>query len=216
MELVLAIPGGGSATNAATSSAKVKVSPITFGREYNEPLIHQVVTAYMAGGRAGTKAQKTRTEVSGGGAKPWKQKGTGRARAGSSNSPVWVGGGRAFAAKPRDFQQKVNKKMYRGALQSILSELVRQDRLMVIKHDDIKLDMPKTKDFLKKLDAYGDREQGALLILSDWDVNIYLAARNVPKVEVRDVRSINPVSLIKHKRVMITEDAIRKIEEVLG
>lgn len=211
MELLLAVPVGGSANNV-----KVKVSPTTFGREYNEALIHQVVTAYMAGGRAGTKAQLTRAEVTGGGAKPWKQKGTGRARAGTTNSPVWVGGGRAFAAKPRDFQQKVNKKMYRGAMQSILSELVRQDRLKVIKHDDIKLNQPKTKDLLKKLDTFGDREQGVLLVLGDWDVDIYLAARNVPRVEVRDVRSINPVVLIKHKCVMITEDAIRKIEEVLG
>lgn len=222
MELSIATPGGKKGT-------KVELSAVTFGREYNEPLIHQVVTAYMAGGRAGTKAQKTRAEVHGGGAKPWKQKGTGRARAGSNTSPIWVGGGLAFAAKPRDFSQKVNRKMFRGALQSILSELVRQQRLIVIKHADIKLAKPKTKELLKKLNSYSvaeqttDKtanltltEQGLLLVVNEWDSNLYLSARNIPKVEVREVNNLDPVSLIKHKWVMITEDAICKLEEVLA
>lgn len=210
MELVLAVPGGNK-----VKKSKIEVSPVTFGKEFNEPLIHQVVTAYLAGARSGTKAQKTRSEVRGGGAKPWKQKGTGRARAGSSSSPIWVGGGRAFAAKPRDFQQKVNKKMYRGALQSILSELVRQERLIVVKHEDLSMSAPKTKELLSKLEGY-EATDGALILVNIWDDNLFLSARNIPKVDVKAVDNIDPVSLIKHKRVLITEDAVKKIEEVLG
>ena len=209
MDLALAMPGGEIAKNK-----KVSVSEITFGREFNEPLIHQVVTAYLAGRRAGTRAQKTRSEVRGGGIKPWKQKGTGRARAGTISSPLWRTGGRTFAAKPQDHSQKVNKKMYKGAICSILSELVRQQRLLIIREEDIKLEVPKTRELLNRIKNFGLKE--ALIIVGDWDVNLYLASRNLPKVEVREARKIDPVSLIKFDKVIITESAIRKIEEVLG
>lgn len=207
MKLILAMPGGGE-------NMQIDALDTAFGREFNEPLVHQVVTAYLAGGRAGTKAQKTRAEVRGGGAKPWKQKGSGRARAGSSSSPIWVGGGRAFAARPADHAQKVNKKMYRGAMCSILSELVRTNRLVVVNNDDMMIGTPKTRELLKKLADFNVKE--ALLIIDKWDDNLYLAARNLHGVDVREATKIDPVSLLKFNKVIMTKDAVRKIEEVLG
>ena len=207
MKLLVAAPGGSGQT-------KITVSATTFGRDYNEALIHQVVTAYMAASRSGTRAQKTRSEVSGGGIKPWRQKGTGRARAGTIRSPLWRTGGVVFAAKPQDFTQKVNRKMYRGAMCSILSELVRLERLMVVKDTEIALEVPKTKDLLKRLADYGVTE--ALLVVKNWDTNLYLAARNLHKVEVCEISKLDPLSLVKYKNVIMTEDAVRQIEEVLG
>lgn len=197
---------------ATSGNENLDVSEVIFGQDFNEALVHQVVTAYLAGARAGTKAQKNRSAVSGGGAKPWRQKGTGRARAGTIRSPIWVGGGVTFAAAPRDHSQKVNKKMYRGAMRSILSELVRQERLIVVK--EVSISAPKTKELLNILSEHGLKE--ALIVVDSWDNNLYLAARNVPKVDVVDVRNINPVSLIKFDKVIITEGAVRKLEEVLG
>ena len=191
------------------TGAAVAVAESAFGREFNEALVHQIVTAYMAGGRQGTKAQKTRSEVSGGGIKPWRQKGTGRARSGTSNSPIWRSGGVTFAAKPRSFEQKVNKKMYRAAMQSILSELVRQDRLVVA--DSFAVDSHKTKEFvakLKELDL-----NNVLIVADEIDEKLYLAARNVPHVGVTEASSIDPVSLIAFEKVLVTVDALKKIEE---
>ena len=177
-----------------------------------EALVHQVVVAYGNGARQGTKAQKTRSEVRGGGKKPWRQKGTGRARAGTIRSPIWVGGGRAFAAKPRDFDQKVNKKMYRGAIKSILSELVRQDRLVVV--EKFGVDTPKTKALVAKLN---DLELNDVLIVTpEVEENLFLAARNLYKVDVRDVAGIDPVSLIAFEKVLITADAVKQLEEALA
>lgn len=207
MELLVAAPGG-------SGQNKIEVSANTFGRDFNEPLVHQVITAYMAGGRSGTRAQKTRAEVSGGGIKPWRQKGTGRARAGTIRSPLWRKGGIIFAAKPQDFSQKVNRKMYRGAMASILSELVRLNRLFVVKAADVTLEAPKTKDLIKRLEGYGVAE--ALVVVNNWDTNLFLAARNLPKVEVCEINKLDPVSLVKYQNVIMTEDAVRKIEEVLG
>jgi large subunit ribosomal protein L4 len=207
MELLVAAPGG-------TGHAKIDVSATTFGREFNEPLVHQVITAYMNGGRSGTRAQKTRAEVRGGGIKPWAQKGTGRARAGTSRSPLWRSGGIIFAAKPQDFSQKVNRKMYRGAMSSILSELVRLKRFLVVKGNEITIEAPKTKDLLNRLASYGVTE--ALVVVKDWDTNLYLAARNLSKVEVCEVNKLDPVSLVKYQNVIFTEDAVRQLEEVLG
>lgn len=196
-----------------TGSGKgVSVSDAAFGKEFNEALVHQVVTAYMAAGRQGTRAQKTRSEVSGGGKKPWRQKGTGRARAGTIRSPIWRSGGVSFAARPQDHSQKVNKKMYRAALRSIFSELVRQDRLVVL--EDLVLDTPKTKAFTAKLKDLG---LGNALIVSDnVEQNLYLAARNLPHVDVRDVAGVDPVSLIAFEQVAVTVPALKKIEELLG
>ncbi|WP_371193537.1 50S ribosomal protein L4 [Glaciecola sp. SC05] len=190
----------------------LEVSDATFGREFNEALVHQVVVAYGAGARQGTKAQKTRAEVRGGGKKPWRQKGTGRARAGTIRSPIWVGGGRAFAAKPRSFEQKVNKKMYRGAIQSILSELVRQDRLIVV--EKFGVDAPKTKDLLAKLNELELKD--VLIVTAEVDENLFLASRNLYKVDVRDVQGIDPVSLIAFEKVLITTDAVKALEEALA
>jgi large subunit ribosomal protein L4 len=190
----------------------INVSEATFGRDFSEALVHQVVTAYLAGGRAGTKAQKTRSDVRGGGRKPWKQKGTGRARAGTIRSPIWRGGGRTFAARPRDHSQKVNRKMYRGALQAILSELVRQDRLVVL--DKFELSAPKTTELLAKLADLGV-EKG-LIITAQVDGNLFLASRNVPGVYVLDVAGLDPVSLVAADKVIMTVDAVKKIEEWLG
>ena len=190
----------------------IKVSEATFGRDFSEALVHQVVTAYLAGGRAGTKAQKTRSDVRGGGRKPWKQKGTGRARAGTIRSPIWRGGGRTFAARPRDHSQKVNRKMYRGALQAILSELVRQDRLVVL--DKFDLSAPKTSELLAKLADLGV-EKG-LIITAQVDGNLFLATRNVPDIYVLDVAGLDPVSLVAADKVIMTVDAVKKIEEWLG
>ncbi len=200
MELTVA---GGNAIN---------VSEATFGRDFSEALVHQVVTAYLAGGRAGTKAQKTRSDVRGGGRKPWKQKGTGRARAGTIRSPLWRGGGRTVAARPRDHSQKVNRKMYRGALQAILSELVRQDRLVVL--DKFDLSAPKTSELLAKLADLGV-EKG-LIITAQVDGNLFLATRNVPNIYVLDVAGLDPVSLVAADKVIMTVDAVKKIEEWLG
>jgi large subunit ribosomal protein L4 len=190
----------------------IQVSEATFGREFSEALVHQVVTAYLAGARAGTKAQKNRAAVRGGGAKPWRQKGTGRARAGTIRSPIWRGGGATFAAMPRDHAQKVNRKMYRGALQAILSELVRQDRMVVV--DALDLAEARTKTLVAKLAELGV-EQG-LIVTADVNENLYLASRNVPGVYVVDVSGIDPVSLVGADKVVITVDAIEKIQEWLG
>ncbi len=196
-----------------SGTPSIQVSDAVFGVPYNEALIHQVVTAYLASSRAGTKAQKNRSEVSGGGAKPFRQKGTGRARAGTIRSPLWRGGGKIFAAKPRDYSQKINRKMYRGALRSILSELVRQERMVVL--PEIALEAPKTKLLLAKLRELG-WEKDVLILLDQEDQNLFLAARNLPKVDVLLERGVNPVSLIAYEHVLVTEGAIRKLEERLG
>ena len=190
----------------------LKVSEATFGREFSEALVHQVVTAYLAGARAGTKAQKNRSAVSGGGAKPWRQKGTGRARAGTIRSPIWRGGGQTFAATPRDHSQKVNRKMYRGAMQAILSELLRQDRLIVV--DKLDIDEPKTKALAGKLAELGF-EKG-LIVLGDDNENVYLASRNIAGVYTIDASGIDPVSLVASDKVILTVDAVKKIQEWLG
>lgn len=196
------------------SKKNVELADAVFACDFNEALIHQVVTAYMAAGRAGTKAQKTRAEVRGGGAKPWRQKGTGRARAGTIRSPIWRKGGVVFAAKPRSFQQKVNKKMFKRAMRSIYSELIRQNRLFIV--DAFQVDSHKTKDLLKKLSSM--KIEGAALIVSDSvDENLYLSSRNLPSVEVRDVATsiTDPVALIRVEKVIITEAAIKEIEGLL-
>ncbi|MCC5854674.1 MAG: 50S ribosomal protein L4 [Idiomarina sp.] len=190
----------------------LEVSEATFGREYNEALVHQVVVAYAAGSRQGTRAQKTRSEVSGGGKKPWRQKGTGRARAGTIRSPIWRSGGVTFAAKPQDHSQKVNKKMYRGALKSILSELVRQDRLLVV--ENFSVDSPKTKQLVAKLKEMD--LQDVLIVTKEVDENLFLASRNLHKVDVRDVQGIDPVSLIAFEKVLFTADAVKQLEEALA
>jgi large subunit ribosomal protein L4 len=191
----------------------VQVSDATFAREFNEALVHQVVTAYMAAGRAGTKAQKTKAEVRGGGIKPWRQKGTGQARAGSIRSPIWVGGGRAFAAKPRDFSQKVNRKMYRGAIRSMLSELARQERLVVT--NGLELDAPKTKMLVQKLTDFG-LGNSVLLLIEAYDEKLELAARNLPYVDVLPVNALDPLSLARHDKVLATVAAVRLLEERLA
>lgn len=190
----------------------LEVSEATFGREFNEALIHQVVVAYAAGARQGTKAQKTRSEVSGGGKKPWRQKGTGRARAGTIRSPIWRSGGTTFAAKPRSHDQKVNKKMYRGAMKSILSELVRQDRLIVV--EKFGVDSPKTKALAAQLKSMDLND--VLIVTKEVEENLFLAARNLHKVDVRDVQGLDPVSLIAFEKVLMTADAVKQIEEVLS
>jgi large subunit ribosomal protein L4 len=191
--------------------AALKVSDETFGKEFNQALVHQVVTAYRNGGRAGTKAQLTKAEVRGGGRKPRPQKGGGTSRAGSIRSPIWVGGGRAFAAKPRDFAQKVNKKMYRGAIQSMLSELVRQDRLVVTQ--DFTVDAPKTKQVAEKLKKLS--LESVLIIVEGIDEKLFLAARNLPHVEVLPVALLNPLSLVSYDKVLVTVGAVKLIEERL-
>lgn len=198
--------------NLTGTTGSVEVSDATFGKDFNEALVHQVVTAYLAGARQGTKAQKNRSDVSGGGAKPFRQKGTGRARAGTIRSPIWRSGGTTFAARPRDFSQKVNKKMYRAAMRCILSELVRQERLVVV--ESFSVEAPKTKQFIAKMDEYS--LQNALLITEDVEINLYLAARNVPHVDVRDAAGIDPVSLVGFDKVLVTVAALKKIEEVLS
>ena len=192
-------------------AGELQVSEQTFGREFNEALVHQVITAYLATGRAGTKAQKSRAEVSGGGRKPWSQKGTGRARHGSIRSPIFVGGGRAFAAKPRSFAQKVNRKMYRGALRSMLSELARQDRLVVT--SGISLEAPKTKLLVSQLKSWS--LDNVLIVVEAIDEKLFLAARNLPDVEVVEVSGLNPVSLARHDKVLMTVGAVKMIEERL-
>jgi large subunit ribosomal protein L4 len=198
-------------TNASPAS-DIQLSDVAFGRAYNEALIHQVVTAYQAAGRAGTKAQKTRAEVRGGGKKPWSQKGTGQARAGSIRSPIWVGGGRAFAARPRDFSQKVNRKMYRAAMQSMVSQLVREGRLVAV--ESLELTAPKTKLLTAKLAEFGLTR--ALILIEAHDEKLFLAARNVPYVDVMPVASLDPLSLIKHDKVIATVGALKLLEQRLG
>ena len=205
MELSIVKPG-----NAAAGT--VSVSDVAFAREYNEDLVHQVVTAYMAGARQGTRAQKNRAAVSGGGKKPWRQKGTGRARAGTIRSPIWRSGGVTFAAQPQDHSQKVNRKMYRAALRSIMSELARQDRLVVV--ESLDLEQPKTKLLAQQLGEYG--VDNVLIIGAEVGENLYLASRNLHKVDVRDVDGVDPVSLIAYDKVMVTVDAVKKFEEMLG
>jgi large subunit ribosomal protein L4 len=190
----------------------IKVSEATFGREFSEALVHQVVTAYLAGARAGTKAQKNRSAARGGGAKPWRQKGTGRARAGTIRSPIWRGGGATFAASPRDHAQKVNRKMYRAALQSILSELVRQERLIVV--PSMELAEAKTKALAARLAELGFDK--GVIVTGEVNENLYLASRNLPGVHVVDVNGIDPVSLVAADKVVVTVDAIEKIQEWLG
>lgn len=205
MKLALTSPG-------SNSGETIEISDATFAREFNEPLIHQVVVAQMAAERAGTKKQKTRAEVSGGGIKPWRQKGTGRARAGTIRSPIWRHGGKTFAAVPRDHAQKVNKKMHLRAMQSILSELVRQERLIAVK--DFTLDAPKTKSLVAKMKSFGLTD--VLIVVKTWDENLYLAARNVPRVRVIDSSNISPVYLLKFSKVIMTLEAIKHCEEVLA
>ena len=206
MELALALPG------KKTGKEKISLSDKSFSREYNEPLVHQMVVTYMAGTRQGTVKQKTRSEVRGGGRKPWRQKGTGRARAGTIRSPIWRSGGVTFAAKPQDYSKKLNKKMYRGAMQCILSELIRQDRLIVV--NEFTVESPKTKDLVNKLKEF---ELDNVLIISDQvQQNLYLAARNLHKVDALDVSGLDPVSLIGFEKVLITVSALKKVEEILS
>ena len=204
MELNIVTPGGANTT--------LSVSEVAFGREFNQDLVHQAVVAYMAGARQGTKAQKTRSEVSGGGKKPWRQKGTGRARAGTIRSPLWRSGGVTFAAKPQDHKQKLNKKMYRAAMRCIVSELHRQDRLIVV--DAFDIDEPKTKLLAAKLVEY--KLEDTLIVSDELSQNLYLASRNLHKVDVRDVQGLDPVSLIRFEKVVITVPALKKLEEALA
>ena len=195
----------------ANKKATVTVSDDVFACEYNEALVHQAVTAYLAGNRAGTKAQKSRSDVKGGGAKPWRQKGTGRARAGTSRSPIWRSGGVTFASKPRNYNQKLNKKMVRAAYASMFSELARQERLHVV--EKFEVTEPKTKqaiEHLKKLSL-----SSALIITEEADKNLYLSVRNLPHVDVTEIGGLDPVSLLKYKDVVVTKDALQAIEEWL-
>jgi len=204
MELNITSPEGAKGT--------VSVSDVAFGKEFNQDLVHQAVVAYMAGARQGTKAQKNRSDVSGGGAKPWRQKGTGRARAGTIRSPLWRSGGVTFAAQPRDHSQKLNKKMYRAAMRCIVSELARADRLIVV--ESFELEAPKTKSLVQALAQYDLSE--ALIISEEISENLYLASRNLYKVDVSDAQGIDPVSLIRFEKVVITVSALKKIEETLA
>lgn len=204
MELAIASPSGNGGT--------LTVSDVAFGREFNEDLVHQAVTAYLAGARQGTKAQKNRAEVSGGGRKPWRQKGTGRARAGTIRSPLWRSGGTTFAAKPRDHGQKINRKMYRAAMRSILSELARQGRLVVV--DDFVVAQPKTKELCGKLGELGLND--VLIVTEAISENLQLSSRNLHRVEVSEVAAVDPVRLIGHEKVLMTVPAVKKFEEVLG
>lgn len=204
MELNIATPEGANGT--------VSVSEAAFGREFNQDLVHQAVVAFMAGSRQGTKAQKSRSAVSGGGAKPWRQKGTGRARAGTSRSPIWRSGGVTFAAQPRNHEQKLNKKMYRAAMRCIVSELNRQERLVVV--ESFAVEAPKTKELVGKMKQFDLTE--ALIITEEVDANLFLASRNLHKVDVRDVQAIDPVALIRFDKVVVTVAALKKLEETLG
>jgi len=197
---------------AVNGGSKINVSDTVFGRDFSESLVHQVVTAYLAGGRAGTKAQKNRSAVSGGGRKPWRQKGTGNARAGTIRSPLWRSGGVTFAAQPRDFNQKVNRKQYRAALKAILSELLRQDRLVVV--ENLAVSEPKTKTLLAKLSDLG-MERG-LMVDVELDTNLYLSSRNVKGIQALSVDTLDPVSLVGAEKVVMTKAAVNKIEEWLA
>jgi len=203
MELNIATPKGNEGT--------VEVSDIAFGKEYNQDLVHQAVTAFLAGARQGTRAQKNRAAVSGGGKKPWRQKGTGRARAGTIRSPIWRSGGVTFAAQPQDHSQKMNRKMYRAALRAIFSELARQERLVVVESFD--LEAPKTKALIQKLGEYDLND--VLIVTEDVSENLYLSSRNLHKVDVRDVVGVDPVSLIRFEKVLVTVPALKKVEEML-
>jgi large subunit ribosomal protein L4 len=193
-------------------SGSVDVAEVAFGADFNEALVHQVVTAFLAGSRAGTKAQKNRSAVRGGGAKPYRQKGTGRARAGTIRSPIWVGGGRAFAAKPRKYDQKVNKKMFRGALRSVFSELVRQDRLVIT--ESVSLKVPKTKELAGMLRELG--LDNVLIVNEAFDEKVFLSARNLKDVGICDAASVDPVVLMRFEKVLITLPALKLIEERLS
>ncbi|HIJ21383.1 MAG: 50S ribosomal protein L4 [Gammaproteobacteria bacterium] len=197
---------------AGNEQSKVSVSDTAFAADYNEALIHQVVVAYQAGARAGTAAQKTRSDVRGGGAKPWRQKGTGRARAGTSRSPIWRSGGVTFAARPRNYEQKVNRKMYRAAMRSILSELVRQDRLTVV--SSLSVESAKTKALNSALS--GMDLNNVLIVSGEVDENLYLSARNLPHVGVTDVTAMDPVSLVSYENVLMSESALKQVEESLA
>jgi large subunit ribosomal protein L4 len=194
------------------SNKKVSVSDDAFAASFNEALVHQLVVSYMAGARAGSKAQKTRSQVSGGGAKPWRQKGTGRARAGTIRSPIWRSGGVTFAATPRDYSQKLNKKMYRVGMRSLVSELVRQDRLILI--DKLGVTEPKTRQMQARLEELGVND--ALLLTDGLDSAVYLAARNIPNIQVMDISIVDPVSLLQQEKVVIDEAALKKLEERLS
>lgn len=197
---------------AGASAGTVELSDATFGKEFNEALVHQVVTAYLAGGRQGSRAQKNRSDVRGGGKKPWRQKGTGRARAGTIRSPIWRSGGVTFAARPQDHSQKVNRKMYRAAMRSILSELVRQERLVAV--ESFTVDSPKTKQLVAQLKELSLEK--VLIVTEEVDENLYLAARNIPNVDVVDVAAADPVSLVAFDKVLATVSALRKFEEKLA
>ena len=197
---------------SGATSSEVQVDDATIGREFNEALVHQVMVAYQNAGRAGTKAQKTRAEVSGGGRKPWNQKGTGGARAGSIRSPIWVGGGRAFAARPRDYSQKVNRKMYRGAIKSMLSELVRTDRLLVT--EGVELESAKTKLLVERLKTLALHD--VLVVVEAFEEKLFLAARNLPRVQVATVASLDPITLARHEKVLVTVGALKMLEEKLA
>ena len=195
-----------------TNGGSFEVNEAIFAKDFNETLVHQAVVAYMAGGRSGTKAQKTRSDVSGGGAKPWRQKGTGRARAGTSRGPLWRKGGVTFAARPRDYSKKLNKKMYRAAMRSIFSELVRQDRLILV--EEFSVEEPKTKLMIAKLEELACND--VLIVTDSDDMNVYLSARNIPHCEALDVTSLNPVSLVGHEKVLLTTAALAKVQEWLA
>ncbi len=194
------------------SSKSIEVSDANFSREFNEALVHQAVTGYLAGARSGTRAQKTRSDVRGGGKKPWKQKGTGRARSGTIRSPIWRSGGVTFAARPKDWSQKLNRKMYRAAIQSILSELVRTERLVVV--DSFSVDAPKTKDMVERLGKLGTSD--VMIVTEDMSDNLFLSTRNLHHVGVCDANNIDPVSLIRFEKVIMTANAVKKIEETLA
>ena len=204
MELTIATPKGKGGT--------ITVSEAAFGKEFNQDLVHQTVVAFLAGARQGTRAQKNRSAVSGGGRKPYAQKGTGRARAGTIRSPIWRGGGTTFAAQPQDHAQKLNRKMYRSAMRSILSELARQDRLIIVEEFD--LDAPKTKSLIAKLGEFGLKE--ALIVTEEVSHNLYLSSRNLHKVDVRDAAAVDPVCLINFEKVLVTVPALKKFEEILA
>ncbi len=198
--------------NLAADGGSVEISDAAFAREFNEALVHQVVVAHMAGARQGTRAHKNRSAVRGGGRKPWRQKGTGRARAGTIRSPIWRSGGVTFAARPQDHSVKVNRKMYRGALRCIVSELIRQERLVAV--DTFNVDAPKTKSLLTQLKSL--ELSSVLIITEEVDENLYLASRNVKGIDVRDVQAVDPVSLISHDKVLFTVGALKKLEEALA
>ncbi|WP_455199801.1 50S ribosomal protein L4 [Kaarinaea lacus] len=194
------------------SKKTIEVSDANFGKEFNEALVHQVVTAYLAGARSGTRKTKSRSEVAGGGTKPWRQKGTGRARSGTMSSPIWRTGGMTFALRPQDHSQKVNRKMYRSAIRNILSELVRQDRLVVI--DELSLDAPKTKLLAEKLKTLA--LTNALIVVDELDDNLYLASRNLKNIGVCSTRNLNPVALVNSDKILMTVNAVKQIEEMLA